>query len=203
MWVFVSIFRRRIWQDRLYTFRNFYKRKRFALIDLAFGLIALLINPYRSSRKFLEKEGAEEIYAYGETPYRTYERIAKECQIGPEDTWIELGSGRGKGCFWLSEFTGCRVIGIEKMGKFVFFARLIQRFFRVSNVTFEKNDFERADLKRGTILYSYGLYPKENIPEGVRILTTGEPLEGYTILKRFWIRFPWGRTTAFLQQKKR
>ena len=197
----MSIFRRRIWQERISTLFLYYKSPKFALIDLTFGLIALFINPYRVCRKFLQRKGEKNIYAYGETPYSSYQKIAEECGIGPNDTIFELGSGRGKGCFWLNHFTGCKVIGVEWVPTFIFFARMIKAIFRVKGVHFIKDEITAIDPTEATVIYLYGLYPALKIAEGVKIITTGEPLEGYRIVKQFWIRFPWGRTTAFLQER--
>ena len=185
----------------MYTKAHFYKRVRFACIDMTLGLIALFFNPYRVSKKFLKKRGFQEIDLYGETPLATYERLARECEVGPEDMWVELGSGRGKGCFWLREFIKCKVRAVEQIPQFVFFARLICTLFRVKGIAFEKNDIEKVDLSKATIIYLYGLYPKPDIPPLAKVITTGEPLEGYRVIKRFWVRFHWGRTTAFLQTK--
>jgi hypothetical protein len=196
----MHFYRKRIWQERVYAFR-YYKNLRFALIDLTFGLIALFSNPYRICRKFLEKRGEKDIYVYGETPYTTYARIAKECGLSPNDAWIELGAGRGKGCFWLRLFIGCRVVGVERIPQFIFLAKLLQWIFRISKIEFRKENIEKTDLKEGTILYLYGLFPELKLEKGARIITTGEPLAGYRIIKSFWVRFPWGRTTAFLQEK--
>lgn len=194
------MYRKRIWQERVHAFR-YYKNPRFALLDLIFGLLALFSNPYRICRKFLEKRGEKDVYVYGETPYATYAKIAKECAIGPNDTWIELGSGRGKGCFWLRLFVGCKVIGVERIPQFIFLAKALQWIFRISRIEFRKEEIEKTDLKEGTILYLYGQFLELKLAKGVRIITTGEPLPGYRVLKSFWVRFPWGRTTAFLQEK--
>lgn len=176
--------------------RLYYKNPKFALIDLIFGLIGLFSNPYRACRKFLEKKKEPNVHAYGETPYTTYAKIAKECDLGPEDVWLELGSGRGRGCFWLRLFIGCQVIGVEQVPIFVKWSQRIQRFFKVKGVCFERKDIKNIDLRRATVVYMYGI--EREVPEGIKIITTGEPLEGARVLKRFWVRFPWGRTAAFL-----
>lgn len=197
----MSIFRRRIFRDRVEAVRRYYKSPKFALIDLTFGLISLFSNPYRVCRKFLKKKGAREIYAYGETPYTTYEKIVRECGIGPHDTWMEMGAGRGKGCFWLSQFVGCRVIGIEQIPQFVYFARSIRALFRMNSLEFERGSVEKADVSQSTVIYLYGIWPNRAFEKGTRVITISEPLDGYKVLKRFWVRFPWGRTTAFYQEK--
>lgn len=196
----MSISSHRLWQDRIDAIRLYYKKPKFALIDLTFGLFALFSNPYRTCRKFLQKKGAENIYAYGETPYTTYQKIVIECGIGPDDVWIEMGAGRGKGCFWLTSFTGCKVIGIEWIPQFVRFSKWIKTLFRMKRIEFQQTEFERADLTQATVIYLYGVWPNLQIKKGVKVITISEPLEGYKVIKSFWVRFPWGRTTAYLQE---
>jgi hypothetical protein len=165
-------------------------------------LIAVFVNPYRTCRKFLEKKGEENVYAYGETPFTTYHRIALQCGIGSQDTWIEMGAGRGKGCFWLAQFVGCKVIGIEWISQFVATANFFKALFRIPKVQFECSDLEKGNLSGATVVYLYGNWPKIVIPVGVKVITVSEPLEGFQVLKSFWVRYPWGRTTAFLQVRK-
>lgn len=193
---------KRIWLDRIEAIRLYYKSPKFALIDLTFGLLALFMNPYRTCRKFLQKKGADDIYAYGETPYSTYQKLAKECGISSHDTWIEMGAGRGKGCFWLAHFTGCKVIGIEWIPQFIWLAHAIKTLFRMKQMQFIRTDIEQADLAQATVIYLYGLWPNLKIANGVKVITISEPLEGYNVLKSFWVRFPWGRTTAYLQSRQ-
>lgn len=195
----MSTSNRRLRLDRLQTIRRYYSSPKFALIDLLFGCVALFTNPYRVCRKFNQKRGEGNIYAYGETPFTTYQRIAEECRIGPQDTWVEMGAGRGKGCFWLAHFTRCKVIGIERVPQFVWIARLMKALFRMQEIRFEMGDMETADLSSATLIYLYGNWPKLTIPNGARVVAISEPLPGLTVIKSFWVRYPWGRTAAFLQ----
>ena len=89
----------------------------FLPVELCFFLSSFLINPYRHSRRYLFKKGAREIYAYGETPLKTLCQIASEAGITSQDTLLELGSGRGRGSWWLAVFTKCKVIGIEQKAR--------------------------------------------------------------------------------------
>ena len=172
---------------------------KFFLIDLCFGFVSLFSTPYRGWRKFLQKKGAENIYAYGETPFSTYERIAKECGILPEDTWVELGAGRGRGCFWLKTFIGCKVIGVEWIYQFVWIANLIKKLFQIKNLEFIHSDISKVDLSEASVIYLYGIDLDLQVKKNVRVITISEPIEGYQVIKKFWVRYPWGRTTAFLQ----
>jgi hypothetical protein len=191
---------KRIWRDRKETFLRYYKSPRFALLDLTFGLVALFINPYRTCRKFLQKRGETNIYAYGETPYTTYQRIVEECGVTREDTWIEMGSGRGKGCFWIAHFVQCRVIGVEWIPQFVYIAKGILALFQIKNLTFKLEEMGKTDLQSATLIYLYGHFPSLQIPLGAKVLTISEPLEGLKVIKQFWVRYPWGRTAAYLHQ---
>jgi hypothetical protein len=195
----MSTFKKRLNLDHLESIRLYYRSPRFALLDLSFGFLSLFSNPYRTCRKFLEKQGVENIYAYGETPLQTYERIVRECDVGAEDTWIEMGAGRGKGCFWLSHFVRCRVIGVEWIPQFVRRANLLKTLFQMRRLEFQNLEIEKADLSQATVIYLYGLWPALDIPKGVKVITISEPLEGFSVIKTFWVRYPWGRTSAFLQ----
>jgi hypothetical protein len=197
----MSISKQRLWRDRITVIQRYYKSPKFALIDLAFGLVALFVNPYRLCRKFLQKKGTSNIYAYGETPLSTYQRIVEICQIGPQDTWLELGAGRGKGCFWVSHFIGCKVIGIEWVPQFVWIAKSIQILLGCKNLSFECRDIHQVNTHSATFIYLYGNWPSLDVGSKTRVLTISEPLEGFKVLQTFWVRYPWGRTTAFLQQK--
>jgi len=150
----------------------------------------------------LQKRGEANIYAYGETPFTTYQRIVEQCGIGPQDIWFEMGAGRGKGCFWLAQFAGCKVLGVEWIPQFVKVATLLKLIFGIEKVQFECADLEKVDLGAATVIYLYGNWPEIEIPQGIRVISISEPLVGFTVLKRFWVRYPWGRTAAFLQTKK-
>lgn len=195
----MSISKKRMRFLYLETVQKYYSCPKFALFDLSFALLALFNNPYRVCRKFNQKKGFKEIYTYGETPYSTYEKMVKECGIIEDDTWVELGSGRGKGCFWLAHFAKCNVIGVEWIFQFVLFAKIAKALFRFKGVHFERGDIEKIDLSKATVIYLYGLWPSLKLQKGVKVISISEPLEGTEVIKSFWVRFPWGRTRAFFQ----
>ena len=122
---------------------------RFAFIEFSFALLSLFSNPYRVCRKFLQKKGAKEIYAYGETPLETYRKIAAVCGVGPNDEWLELGAGRGKGCFWIANLIGCRVRGIEWVPQFVWMARALKTVFSAQRL------FSPAKYRRDRLLFRF------------------------------------------------
>lgn len=52
-------------------------------------------------------------YPYEPTPYCVLERLADTGYIGPTDTVVDYGCGRGRVSFFLTHRLGCRSIGIE------------------------------------------------------------------------------------------
>ncbi|MES2274076.1 MAG: class I SAM-dependent methyltransferase [Chlamydiota bacterium] len=208
--------KKRLWQDQIETIRRYYRKNlRFCFIDLSFGLVALFINPYRTCRKFLQKKEEAEIYAYGETPFTTLELIVKAAEVHPDDIWLELGSGRGKGCFWVSCFTGSSCVGIEWVPQFVRIAKFLKALFRVPRVSFQCISMDEADFTQPTIVYLYGtcleqskidaLFEKmKHLKEGTKVITISYPLEGggFVLNKTFPVEYPWGSAEAYLQIKK-
>jgi len=204
----------RIWRDQIRSIRRYYKNPRFALLDLSFGFLSFFSNPYRTCRKFLEKRGEPDVYVYGETPLTTYEQLSLACEIQPKDHWLELGSGRGKGCFWMAEFIGCQTTGIEWVPQFVRWARFFKFLFRQRNLSFEIKDMREVDFAPGTVVYLYGTCLSEEfiqqlsekmreLPQGAKVISISEPLncEWLALAKTFEVRYPWGDTEAFLHIK--
>lgn len=92
---------------------KYYRNRPFFKIDACLLLSYLFANPFRLSRKFLLQKGERDVYTYGETPLTTMDTIARTCGLAAKDVVFEMGCGRGRTCFWLNQFIGCRVIGID------------------------------------------------------------------------------------------
>jgi len=206
--------KKRIWRDQAHAIRHYYKRPRFACLDLSFGLFSLISNPYRTCRKFLQKKGEKDVYAYGETPYSTLQKIAAASEATASDRWIELGSGRGKGCFWIAHFIGCETVGVEWVPQFVRAARFLKACFKFKNVSFHLQDMEETDFTNASVVYLYGTCLSEAIlcrlvekmkalPKGARVISISEPLksDAFTIKETLSVSYPWGETEAFLHLK--
>jgi hypothetical protein len=208
--------KRRLWQDQRETIRRYYgKSLQFGFCDLFFGLIALFINPYRTCRKFLQKKGEAEVYGYGETPFTTLEVIARAADVQSDDVWLELGAGRGKGCFWMNCFTGCRCIGIEWVPQFVWIAKVLKGLFRLKGVSFQCGSMEEADFSEASVIYLYGTCLEQNkidvlfekmkgLKAGTKVITISYPMEGdgFVLERTFSVEYPWGSAEAFLQVKR-
>lgn len=195
---------------------KFYPSWKFFKADFALQSMYLFNNPFSISKRFLMNRGDEDVYAYGETPLTTLEVIVKECRVKPGETVFELGSGRGRTCFWLNCYYGCNVVGIEQVPDFVQRANLIATKLNISGIEFRQEDMLDSNLAGANTVYLYGtcledsfiekLTEKlETLPSGTKIITVSYPLTEYTdskkfeIMKRFPAKFTWGTADVYLQ----
>jgi len=192
------------WESiRLYYPKNW----RFGLADFLLGLASLFFNPYRVCRK----RGS----VYGETPPASLSRIASFCKLTPEDVWLDLGAGRGKGCFWIASFIGCRAVGIEEAPLFVWVAQWIGRISGLKRVSFLKSDWKEADFAKATCVYLYSTCMEEDeltrltkkmeaLPLGAKVVSVSAPLPKNPYLHytgSFPLIFPWGDTEGYLHMR--
>lgn len=212
-------FQTRNFLEFIRTAFRYYSCISFAKIDLTLLATYLFNNPFLISKRFLKEKGAHNVYAYGETPYTTLDEIVRECQITKSDTVFELGCGRGRTCFWLHSFVGCKVVGIEYIQEFVTRANEIKERFKVQDVEFRLQDMLMTDYTEATVIYLYGTSLEDDmirklitkfqkLAVGTKVITISYPLTDYTsqpdfeVMKRFSVRFPWGTTDAYLQIRK-
>lgn len=198
---------------------KYYDNLCFLKSDLSLTLMYLFHNPYRISKRFLITRGDENLDVYGETPLTTLELILRQSGVTSPDHLVELGSGRGRGCFWAHAFIGCKVTGIEFISEFVDRANMIASKLDLSGITFKNEEMTQADFSEGTVFYLYGsalddetidaLVAKfEKMPSGTKILTVSFPLSDYTesnafeLMKCFPAEYPWGTADVYLQVKK-
>jgi len=201
------------------TVYRYYSNWRFAKIDLTLLLTYFWNTPFVISKRFLQEKGANDPYTYGETPLTTLDEIMRKCKVTSQDVVYELGCGRGRNCFWLDSFIGCKVVGIEYIPDFISKANYIKDYFQVDQVEFRLQNISEASYNDATVLYLYGtcledpflfaLMKKfEALPIGTKIITISYPLSDYSnkplweVMNRFPARFTWGTADVYLQIKK-
>lgn len=198
---------------------RYYGNWSFLKADVSLRLMYLFHNPFKISKRFLMNKGAEDVYAYGETPLTSMEKIVKECHITPKDTVYELGAGRGRVCFWLNTVVGCAAVGIEYIPEFVERAKLIVRRLKMQKIDFRFVDMLKADYSGATVCYLYGTCLEDEsikklaakfakLPSGTKIITVSYPLTNFSeahnfeVMRRFSVPFTWGHADVFLQVVK-
>lgn len=198
---------------------RYYRNTSFAKIDGSLILMYLFDNPFSISRRYFMHRSNSEEYTYGETPLTSFEKIAKEARITPQDTVYELGCGRGRTCFWLKSFIDSKVVGVDIVPEFIVRAQRIQRKLGIEGIEFRPEDFLKTDLKNASVIYLYGTCLEDhtikqlikhfkNLAPGTRIITVSYSLSDYTdeplfeTMKRFPARFTWGEGDVYIQVKK-
>lgn len=198
---------------------RYYRHFSFAKVDISLLLMYLFDNPFSISRRYFIHRSNSEEYTYGETPLTTLDKIAKEARLTSTDTVFELGCGRGRTCFWLKNFIGCYVVGVELVPDFIIRAKRIQRRLKVEGIEFRQEDFLKTDLKNASVIYLYGSCLEDQtiknlierfktLTPGTRLVTVSYALSDYTheplfeTMKRFPAQFTWGEGDVYIQIKK-
>jgi hypothetical protein len=212
------VVKKREFLEYLKVIFRYYPNTSFAKRDLILLGKYFFKSPYSYSKEFLISQGEEEIYAYGETPLTTLETIAKLSHLSKEDTVFELGSGRGRSCFWLSSFIGCKVIGIDFVPAFIKKALEVKEKFHLSKLDFRQEDLLQSNFSEATVIYLYGtcydtpflkrLVKKFAIlPKGTKIITVSYPLTDYAkkgeyqVIQKTSLPFTWGMGEVYFHIK--
>ena len=203
--------------EELRVRRLFHSKARFRLVDRALARSYYFSNPYRQCRLFWEKRGVKEASLYGETPLVIWQKIVEECGLNADDTVVDLGSGRGRGVFFLTEWVGCHAHGVERVDAFVEKARAVAERFNCKRASFSCEEMHQTDLSRSTAVYLYGTCMEDaaieelitsfqQLKSGTKIITVSFPLTDYSdsfmLQKRFNCRYPWGEAEVYLQVKR-
>ena len=161
-------------------------------------------NPFKISKSYLQERGEDNIYQYGETPLETLEKIGKMLELQLSDHLMEMGSGRGRGVFFLHHFFCCRVTGVEQIPAFVTCAK---KTIKSKYVQFRCEDILKTSLDDVTCIYLCGTCLDDSVIEKLakrlaktplRIATTSYPMPGFEIIDQQELQFPWGKTTVYV-----
>lgn len=216
--VFITACKVRVYNTKKYLeylLRYYLWCPRFFLVDSANLLWYFFRSPYRMLNQFDEDNPGQALGPYGETDFRTFEKILQSFEISKDVAIADLGAGRVRLCFWLALFRKQKtVIAIEPFAIFVERARRLQQWFSVPNLTIVHESVEGASLQGIDVVYAYTLEPGRQhiladtlslLPKGTRIITIGTHLhelkpESYTLERSLPVHFVWGDTEAYLQK---
>lgn len=186
-------------------------KKQLLLLDSIYFFCYLFHNPFEMARS---SQGEGNIY--GETPFSLLKKIGEKTGLQPNSQYLELGSGRGKGVFFMHIWFGCFASGIEWVEPFVTRACGIKALFSFPKVTFAYGDMKRASFEKVDVVYVYSTCFSEkelqNLAEraselktGAYIVTVSAPLypkaPHLEYVERFLAQFPWGKGIVYIQQK--
>lgn len=220
--ILVGVYSRvRFWSliEYLKVFFKYYSNIKFAKIDTLLLLSYFFSSPFRVSKRFLIQKGEQDVYCYGETPLTALDQIVQQCGITSKDTVFELGCGTARTCFWLNQWIGCKVIGVDFIPTFIVKAQKIKEYFSLSGMTFRLEDLFQTNLEGATVIYFYGTSFSDDeikklikhlsrLPKKTKIITVSYSLTEidseapFQVIKHFSARFTWGEAEVYLQTIK-
>ncbi len=188
----------------------------FLKYEKAFHRAYRFFNPFRICKDYHRQKGEREIDVYGESPLPVIAEIVRQCDLNSSDVLFELGCGRGRGAFFFSHLTGCRVIGVDWVPFFIRTAEAILKDIEPSlPVSFCCNDMLSVDFKQATVIYLCGTCLSdetilslcrrfEDASSSLKIITVSYALAEYShrfvTSKQFAVVFPWGKTEVYLNK---
>lgn len=206
---------------RRYEFEvnRYYHNSLFKALDLRLKSRYSFRSPFDIGRSY-QKLNPEKsnLYLYGETPLKIYEEMAERWSVAQSSTFLELGSGIGRGLFFLSSFFHCKCIGIEWIAEFVQEAKKIAQFNRLKDVYFMCGDLFNLQYPKVDFVYLFGTCLKTAEIESLcdiffrdmpnaKIITVSYPLSFYNknfhTLDEFQGDFEFGKTTLYLNSRSK
>ncbi len=195
----------KLWAEERRVRALYYHNAAFRVADSALAKKCSMKKAFQLSQEFLRSRGAKDIYAYGETPLTILEQVGRACVVSPQDHFLDLGCGRGRGVLFFAHYFGCTATGIE----------WVPELARCNPGRILQQHLLEADLKQATIIYLYGTCLEDAVileliekfkTLKAKIVTVSFSLNEYcqsplfSITKQFTATFPWGKGEVFVQE---
>ena len=146
--------------------------------------------PYTISRRYLKWQGAEDVYAYGETPLTTLESIAEKVGLKQGDHVYELGAGSGYTSLWFHHVLKCRVTAVEIIPGFTRRLASVVKWRQLTGLEVRAESYLMTPMADADCVYLYASnLDDDNIEtlvnhlaqlgSGVPVVTVSYPLTDY------------------------
>jgi len=204
------------WLQYVLAILKWSKHKQFIWVDFHLLMKYLFLTPYRICLKHLSQYPATDVqYGYGETFFTSMEKLLKTVHLSHEDTFYELGCGRGRLAFFIRIVYGCKVIAIDLTPKFITIANQLVKSHQLDHIDFIETNIMDYDYKAASVVYIYGtefsleartklVSTLKSLPEGARVISITHPLhqlpkgERFKLIDEQTVWFTWGKTPAFV-----
>lgn len=142
-------------------------------------------------------EREPEMVFYQKTPARIIFEIAELANLGPDDVFIDLGSGLGQVSILVNLISGATTKGVEYEPAYCNYANTCASQLNLSDVEFINADARQADYSQGTVFFLYTPFggevlqnvlqvlQKESLKRTIRIFTYGPCSE--TVALQHWL----------------
>jgi len=216
---FVAIFvwiKETVWQRQVE--RKFYSNINFREVDKAFLSFYKKSSPYKIAVNFNRYCHHQNIYSFGSTPLHVYAQILYRWLNLEPGSFLELGSGTGRGLLFLSVFYSFPLKGVEINPTFVKTTQDLIDTFELSNIKISNQDYLLMDRFETDWIYLYEFFMTDKQFELVcekliktsknttKIITVSFPLSEYhdkfVVKDSFETTFPWGKAEVYLNTIK-
>ena len=190
-----------------------YLRQGLWRIDLELARTYSLGRAHRISMRE-RPAGGGGAFAYGETPWAIMTRILDLTEAGPDDTFLELGSGTGRFALFAARIRGLQAVGVERIPTFVRRGNEIAGRLSIDRCSFREADLFEVSWRRATVLYLTATTFSDEAMErveakcselapGARLVTTTRSPEvpGLERVAMDVLDFSWGPATLFVQRR--
>lgn len=181
----------------------------FWYIRLCFFIFYFGKRPFQTVKKQTQGSASQAL-TYGETPYAVWELIGHF--LKPNDRFMDLGSGRGLGLFFLACQIPARFLGIECVHDFVARGSKIADTCGISNIQFMHKDLHSFKLPKCDIVYLAGTCFDDELLEKIclslseikprHIFSISTDLREYNLcgydIQEKQINMPWGKTSLYI-----
>lgn len=201
-----------LWQRQVE--RKFYSNINFRTLDKAFLAFYKKSSPYKIATNFNRQHNYQNIYSFGSTPLHVYDRILYRWLNLDPGSFLELGSGTGRGLLFLSMFYFFPLEGVEINPTFVKTTQDLINAFELSNIKISKQNYLLMDHFEADWIYLYEFFMTDKQFELVcekliktskdttKIITVSFPLSEYhnkfVVKDSFETTFPWGKAEVYL-----
>lgn len=198
----------------------YYPNKSFRRSDISLIFSYLTRSPYRIHKQYMKDQNKEDLYLYGETYLTTLDKLIQIAKIYSEDTYVELGCGRARTCFWVRCFKNCTTVGLDYVPTFIEKANSVVSKLNLDKITFVCQDFLQAEWPQGTVYYLDGtllegeeiasiIVKADKLPSGTRFICINFSLVGdfpaerpqWETLENTTVKFLWGEAEAGIFKK--
>ena len=206
------------WGQSIAAFPDLLRSPKLLFFEFLTTLRYFVRNPWRVQSDYARKTGRGEPHQYGETPIPVMKQVCDLAEIGPDDHFLDLGSGLGRFCFRLRLMEGTTATGIEEIPLFRHGSSMIAESLRIDRLEFLEEDFtERESYTEFTVVYFYELFFEDEttrrilehlhatLSPGSRLVTVSYPAEEYApgrfeVTAKQEATFPWGKTEIYVQE---
>ena len=150
-------------------------------------------------------------FTYGETPYFTIRNILKSVSPTANDTFVDLGSGKGRCVLFAACYFGLEAVGVDMIPSFRILSSKVVNRLSLTSINLVESDFEAINFDNYSIIYICGTcFGKETwdiihsklgaVKTGTRVVSVTYSLQSSNLrmVSASVERFEWGLDKVYI-----